>query len=211
MQSRQTQHMSCRRLCALAALFVAVTWSTASCGGHVEAASPPSDPVDELSQHGGRFCPAALPRAPRETYGFGTEDRAAAVPSLWKPQQAWLCRYVSQNVAPRGSNGAWFDWVRLGAPRRLDAQQLAAFSTAITQFKVPRRDRACTDDLGPRYLVSYSYEQDLTGVVIDDYGCGDVRVTDDPFSSVPGNPSQPGTIKGVLTGPNGLLGDLDVR
>src|SRR4029079_4788684 len=110
MQSRQTQHMSCRRLCALAALFVAVTWSTASCGGHVEAASPPSDPVDELSQHGGGFCPAALPRTPRaslppgpgrgarrETYVLGAEDRAAAVPSLWKPQQAWLCRCVSQN------------------------------------------------------------------------------------------------------------------
>ena len=203
--TRQTQHVSGRRLCALAGLLVAVAWSTASCGGHVEAASPPSHPVDELSQHGGSFCPATLPRAPRETYGFGTEQPATARPSLWKPQQAWLCRYVSKNVAPKDSNGAWLEWARLGAPRRLDARQLEAFSNAITQLRLPPGDRACSDDLGPRYLVSYSYEQDLTGVVIDAYGCDDIRLTDDPFSTVPGNPSQPGTVKGVLTGPTGLL------
>jgi hypothetical protein len=192
----------------LASVLMAVAGSTQSCTGHGETAHAPTTPRDELSHHAGRFCPATLPRAPRATYGFGTEQPATAEPSLWKPRKAWLCQYVSQDVAPRGSNGAWLEWVRSGAPRRLDRQQLEAFSVAITHLKVPARDRACTDELGPRYLVSYSFEKDLTGVVIDDYGCREVRLTDDLFTTVPGDPSQPGTVKGVLTGPSSLLADL---
>ena len=156
-------------------------------------------------------CPDKLPRASRETYGFGIEQAADATPALWKPQRAWLCQYGSKNVAPKDSNGAWYEWVRVGAPRRLDPQELQAFSTSIAALSVPASDRACTDDLGPRYLVSYTYKTDLTGVVIDDYGCGDIRLTDDPFTTVPGDPSQVGTVKGVLTGPSALLHELNVR
>jgi len=203
--------MDRRAFSTMLGLLVAVGWSTQSCGGHVQAASPARHPTDELTRHGGMFCPETLPRAPRATYGFGTEQDATAAPTLWKPQRAWLCRYVSRNVAPRSSNGAWLEWERLGAPQRLDDQELEAFSTAIARLEVPKRDRACTDDLGPRYLVSYSYKEDLTGVVIDDYGCSDIRLTDDPFINVPGDPSQPGTVKGVLTGPSALLHDLGVR
>ncbi len=150
-----------------------------------------------------------LPRAPRATYGFGNDRPATTVPTLWKPQEAWVCRYVARDVASKGSNGAWYEWMRQDAPRRLGAEELAAFSTAIEQLEPPTGETACTDDLGPRYLVSYAYENDLTGVVIDDYGCNGVRLTDDPFTTVPGDPSQPGTVVGVLSGPTTLLSELN--
>ncbi len=121
----------------LAAFLVTFGWLGSSCGGADVAAAPPSDPVDELFQHNGEFCPPVLPRAPRETYGFGNNRRATTVPTLWKPQEAWICRYVARDVAPKGSNGAWYEWVMQDAPRRLDAEELAAFSTAIEQLEPP--------------------------------------------------------------------------
>jgi len=194
----------------LAAFLVTFGWLTTSCGGEdVAAAAPPSDPVDELSQHDREFCPPVLPRAPRETYGFGDDRPATAVPTLWKPQEAWICRYGARDGASEGSNGAWYEWVMQGAPRRLDAEELEAFSTAIEQLEPPTGERLCTAELGPRYLVSYAYENDLTGVVIDDYGCHEVRLTDDPFTTVPGDPSQPGTVAGVLSGPTTFVRELN--
>lgn len=168
-----------------------------------------SDSVDELSPHHGRFCPTVLPRAARESYGFGTDQPAASAPTLSKPQEAWICRYDARDVAPDRSNGAWYQWVRQDEPRRLDADELDTLSTAIEQLRPPTADYACTADLGPRYLVSYAVRNDLTGLVIDDYGCGEVRLTDDPFTTVPGDPSQPGTVAGVLWGPAGFLGELN--
>jgi len=150
-----------------------------------------------------------LPRAPRETYGFGDDLPAMKAPTLSKPQQVWICAYVPRDVAPEGSNGAWFEWVRKGAPRRLDAGEVEAFSAAIEQLGPATGINSCTDDLGPRYLVSYASGSDLTGVVVDDYGCQEVRLTDDPFTTVPGDALQPGTVEGVLYGPAGLLADLN--
>ncbi len=195
--------------CGLAGFVGTLCWLTSSCGGERVATDPPSEPVDELSQHDGEFCPTVLPRAPRETYGFGVDRRAATVPNLWRPQEAWICRYDARDVAPKGSNGAWFDWVRQGAPRRLDADELQAFSTAVERLQPPTGSRVCTADLGPRYLVSYAFENDLTGVVMDDYGCHEVRLTDDPFTTVPGDPSRPGTVAGVLSGPSWSLNKLN--
>jgi hypothetical protein len=46
-------------------------------------------------------------------------------------------------------------------------------------------------------------------VVVDGYGCGDVRLTDDPFTTVPGDPSQSGPIAGILRGPPALFNVLN--
>jgi hypothetical protein len=51
----------------------------------------------------------------------------------------------------------------------------------------------------------------MTGLVIDDYGCQEIRLTDEPFQTVPGEASQPGTVAGVLLGPPALLRDLGVK
>jgi hypothetical protein len=193
----------------LAGLLVTIGLLTSSCDD--VPAVPPSDPIDELSLHDGKFCPTVLPRAPRETYGFGDDRPATTAPTLWTAQEAWICRYEANDVTSKGSDGAWFEWVRRDTPRRLDTDELKAFSTAIAELKPPPGNRACPDDLGSRYLVSYAYENDLTGVVFDSYGCGDVRLTDDPFKTVPGDASQPGTVAGVLTGPTGFLDELNAR
>jgi hypothetical protein len=195
--------------CGLASLVVTFGSVASSCGGAGGAADPASDPVDEVSEHDGAFCPTGLPMARRETHGFGGDRRATTVPRLRRPQEAWICRYDARDVAPKGSNGAWLEWVRQGPPRRLDADELEAFSTAIEQLEPPTGGTVCTADLGPRYLVSYAFGNDLTGVVIDDYGCHEVRLTDDPFTTVPGDPSQPGTVSGVLSGPDRLLDELN--
>lgn len=47
-------------------------------------------------------------------------------------------------------------------------------------------------------MVVYSFEGDLTGVVVDDFGCRDVRLTDDPHDTAPGADGQEGTVGGVF-------------
>jgi hypothetical protein len=69
-------------------------------------------------------------------------------------------------------------------------------------------DRVCTADLGSRLMLVYSHGNDLTGVVVDDFGCGDVRLTDEPFRTVPGEATQAGTVRGVLTDRGDLLNDI---
>ena len=182
----------------------------ASCDGEPDAASPPDEPIAELAQHDGSFCPRSLPRASQESYGFGTSERAEEAPSLWEPEEAWVCEYVTKNIAPRDANGAWYEWVRQGEPRRLSGEALHSFAAALRDLRPSEAD-VCTSDLGPRYLVSYVYESDLTGVVIDDYGCQEIRLTDEPFETVPGDAAQPGTVAGVLMGPADLLRDLKVK
>lgn len=54
-------------------------------------------------------------------------------------------------------------------------------------------------------MLVYATGRDLTGVVVDDFGCGDVRLTDDPFKTPPGDATQDTTVAGVLTGTDELL------
>lgn len=54
-------------------------------------------------------------------------------------------------------------------------------------------------------MLVYATGRDLTGVVVDDFGCGDVSLTDDPFTTPPGAATQDGTVAGVLTGTDELL------
>ena len=66
----------------------------------------------------------------------------------------------------------------------------------------------CTADLGPRFVLVYRHGTDLTGVSVDDYGCNDVRLTDDPFTTVVGEASQGGAVRGVLRAEPELLDEL---
>lgn len=193
-----------------AALLLAVGWLTSCRSGDV-ATDPPSKPVNELSRHDGEYCPQTMPRASRDSYGFGTEEAASSAPVLWKPQEAWLCRYDPDDVASSGSHGAWYQWVLTDAPRPLDADELKAFTAAVEQLAPAPDSRVCNDDLSSRWLVSYSYENDLTGVVIDDFGCRDIRLTDEPFTTVAGEPSQPGTVVGVLADPTEFIAVISSR
>ena len=194
------------------AISVATVALLSSCGestGEDAAIDPSTDPVDELAMHSGQFCPARLPRASQETYGFGTDERATSLPALPAFDEVWLCSYETQDIAPQGADGAWYEWVMTGSPEKLNSDQVDSLSAALDELSlIEDGDFACTAELGPRYLVSAAWERDLTGVVIDDYGCGSVRLTDDPFVTIPGDASQPGTVDGVLQAPDGLLAIL---
>jgi hypothetical protein len=49
-----------------------------------------------------------------------------------------------------------------------------------------------------------------TGVIVDDYGCRDVRLTDNPHTTPPGADDQDGTVGGVLDGGAAILEALGV-
>ena len=51
---------------------------------------------------------------------------------------------------------------------------------------------------------------DLTGVVVDDYGCRDVRLSDDPHTTAPGADDQDGAVGGVLAGGTAILDAVGV-
>lgn len=171
---------------------------------------PPSTiPVDEIAAHDGHVCPEHLPQGPNPGHGFGTAEPAASGPSLPTLESAWVCQYNPRDAGSRPEvDGTTWGWVREGEANPVDPDRLPALARSLTQL-APADSRAiCTDDLGPRWMVVYSHARDLTGVVVDDYGCREVRLTDEPFGTVPGDAAQEGTVPGALSGPAGLLDDI---
>ncbi len=82
---------------------------------------------------------------------------------------------------------------------------LPTLQAALDDLALADGSRICTDDLGARWMVVLSHEGDLTGVVVDDYGCRDVRLTDNPHLSPPGADDQEGTVGGVFAGGPAIL------
>ena len=171
------------------------------------AADPaPSTSVDEVAAHAGEVCPQRLPESGNRDHGFGTDEPAESAPSLPAPESAWVCRYDATDVGPGpDGDGTTWGWVRAGEVRPVDPARLPVLERALTQLAPADRNRVCTADLGPRWMLVYSHGNDLTGVLVDDFGCRDVRLTDEPFETVPGAATQPGTTRGVLAGPTDLL------
>lgn len=165
--------------------------------------------VDEVGAHGGDVCPKWLPRSRADDDGFGTSEPAESSPSLAPPQSAWVCRYgaVKMGPGPDGDGTTW-GWQRARAPQQIDAVDLMTLERYLSDLSPARSGRLCTSDLGPRWMLVHEHNSDLTGVVVDDYGCQDIRLTDEPFDNPPGNASQPGTVSGVLQAPQGFLGYL---
>ncbi|MBI2242410.1 MAG: hypothetical protein HYU55_00075 [Nocardioides sp.] len=108
--------------------------------------------------------------------------------------------------APGG--GARYSWDRTGPARLLDAATTEELADALDDLTLLEGEQACTADLGPRWMIVYDHGGDLTGVVVDDYGCRDVRLTDEPFATPPGAPGQEGTVEGILGGGADLLEGL---
>ncbi|MEZ5096538.1 MAG: hypothetical protein R2731_10690 [Nocardioides sp.] len=191
---------------ALAALAVL---STSGCVGKDAAGDPAGggteDAVTEASLHGDRVCPSHLRGRPTDNHGFGTEQIADRAPELLTPDAAWVCAYAPVDTSISGTNaGAAYRWVRTGEVRQVAAADLATLSTLLGQLAPADPSQDCTADLGLRHMLLTSHDGDLTGVVVDGYGCGDVRLTDEPFRTPPGRAIQPGTVSGVLTAPPAL-------
>lgn len=186
---------------------LATVLAVTGCG--VDVAPPQTVLVDEVAAHDGQVCPRQLP-AGEDPHGrgFGTNDSATAKPSLLNPESAWVCRYLPVQAGPGpDGDGARFVWQREGEPKPLSRARLATAVAHLSQLQ-PQGDVNCTSDLGQRLMLVYLHARDLTGVVIDDYGCRSVRLTNDPFSRAPGDPGQEGTVPGRLRGPAQLLDEL---
>jgi hypothetical protein len=169
-------------------------------------ASPPSDLADELAEHDGRVCPGRLPLgADTSGHGFGVDEPADETPTLPRPRAAWVCKYEPRDVARTSNGGTVVEWVRAGRPAEVKADRLPELADAFDEFSLLPEEQGCTAELGPRWMLVSVHEGDLTGVLIEDYGCGSVRLTDDPFDTPPAEGEQGGSVRGVLQAPDGLL------
>ncbi|MDO9396732.1 MAG: hypothetical protein Q7T71_09325 [Herbiconiux sp.] len=77
--------------------------------------------------------------------------------------------------------------------------------TPLLMTLEPEVVTGCTADLGPRWLLVTSIENDLTGYAFDDFGCKTVRMTSNPATQEPGVADQAGTVSGALGGVTDLL------
>lgn len=163
-----------------------------------------TDPaVDELAAQDGP-CPGRLPGGDD---AFGGTDPAASAPDLAAPDRAWVCTYVLRSGPAAGPDGP--AWTRQTRPQQVVADRLPGLATSLDELAPADPGRLCTKDLGPRYLLVLADDgdagTDLTGVVVDGFGCRDVRLTDDPSTTPPGEASTPGVVPGVLSAPDALV------
>lgn len=176
----------------------------------------PSTPVaddpdvhpSELTDADGRPCPMRLPIGDDASgYGFGSSEAAEERPTLLKPHEAWVCQYDTFAAGTTSGGETVHGWRRAGQPEPV---AVAGLEDALDDLAPADDERECTADLGPRWMVVYSHEGDLTGVAVDGYGCRDVRLTDDPHTTPPGADDQEGTVGGVLDGGTAVLETLGV-
>ncbi len=144
-------------------------------------------------------CPDVLVQADPPHHGFGTQDAASSAPDLGVPDSAWVCEYSAQDTGePDPGGGALYEWRLTTGPVTVADDALAALGDVLARVAVPPAERACTDDLGPRLLL-VSVSGDLqVAMTIDDYGCREIRLTEDPWESAPGAPGDPDLPAGVL-------------
>ena len=174
-------------------------------------AKKPEVHASELTDVGGVPCPQELPIGDDPSgHGFGTREVAEERPTLLEPQVAWVCRYNAFDVATTPGAGTIYGWRRAGQPETVPAGDLPDLQAALNDLAPPDRRRGCDADLGSRWMVVYSHAGDLTGVVVDDYGCRDVRLTDNPHVTPPGAGDQHGTVGGILDGGAAILHILGV-
>jgi len=163
--------------------------------------TPATSAVEDVSPR----CPDTLPVVVDPGgHGFGPVEEADRRPALPEPRSAWVCEYVATSSSVTDSGTVW-SWVSQGGPRSVDAAAVPRLADDLQHLGPPAANRACTDDLGPRWLLVYPHGSGLIGVVVDDYGCRDVRLTDDPFTTTAGAADADGTVPGILTAPDGML------
>lgn len=170
--------------------FVALGSSSCS-NASEEVSGPAGEPRAEFADHGGELCPEALPTE------SAADAYASSAPQLFDPERAWTCAYELRSGT----------WERVSRPRMLDEQDVETLRSVVQRLAPFEDDqgRNCPLDLGPRVLLAYTHGDDLTGLVMDRFGCHALRLTDEPFTTPPGEPTQEGTVRGALQTPDELL------
>ena len=160
-----------------AVLLLAAVLVTGCGGSGPGTATDPEPPGNELAERG-EPCPGALVAEPPD------QRPAESNPDLVAADEAWACAYRS-----RGRDG---EWRRVGDAVALDREQLDAAEGELAALEPAPVHQMCTADLGPRYVLVLSSGGDLTSVVLDDFGCHTVRVSDDLPATAPGEGEVPG-------------------
>lgn len=191
---------------SLVALALAVG-ALSACSGDDDGAAPPSAPagdVSELESHGGEPCPAALPQREETDGAAENDDPATELPSVAivgsAVDAAWVCRYEPASPG----------WTLTGSADKASTRDLARLGKQLGDLALPESLDGCSGDLGPRWLLVTAAGGDLSGVVVDDFGCRAVRLTDEPFETPPGDATADGTVSGVLSGPRSLVQALEL-
>lgn len=191
---------------AVAAVLLA-TGVGAGCGNldSSQNTAEASESADQVAD--GKVCPKKLPAGTKA--GSETDAPAEEAPSLPEPESAWICQYNpgTSGSGLEGGSGTGA-WKLVGEAERVADADVSELADDLTKLTPAEAQQMCTADLGPRWMLVYSHGQDLSGVVVDDFGCRDVRLTDDPFETVPGGGDQEGTVPGTLAAPTALLNTL---
>ncbi|MET0448464.1 MAG: hypothetical protein ABW004_08650 [Aeromicrobium sp.] len=170
---------------------------------------PPKAPRPTAAASAADPCPEKLPQAHESTHGLGTSRPAVEEPHLPAPQSAWVCVYQPRDTPETPSGGGTiFEWVRARDPVRVDQPALTQIRSRLDSLS-PAHQSECRADLGLRYVLVYAHGEDWVGVSADDFGCQDVRLTDDPFNTVAGEARSDVAVAGVLTSSDDLVAALE--
>lgn len=183
-----------------------------ACGEPTPASPPPANsqddpapPSTELEDAGGAPCPDQLPIGEDPGgYGFGVDHLATEQPNLSEPEEAWVCAYDLVDEFDSDEVDA-ATWIRRGDAEPVASEDLPALRDALDGLTPADPGQNCTADLGPRWLISYTHQGDLTGVVVEGFGCRNVLLTDNPHITPPGEKGQPDIVDGILDGGGAVL------
>ncbi len=144
--------------------------------------------------------PAAAPACPATLFdGNRAESKTASAEATATPQwgdisAAWVCTYTPGVSTEERKSG----WTLAGDQVEVTGADLDTLRTGLAGLLVPEENRGCTMDLGPRSLVLAQVDGGTVGIVMDHFGCRDVRLTSDPAGAVAGTTSDLGTVPGTL-------------
>lgn len=192
----------------VAAWLVSASGDDAPASEETTAPAPRVRPTQSINTSAAP-CPKELPRDEMGE-GFETFDPAREAPSLLTPEDAWVCGYSSLDPDRDVEDTGEAAWKHVGEVQHVRAADLPKLRDAFTELRPTERDRVCTLDLGPRWLIVYRHGRVRAGVVIDDYGCRDARLIDEARLVDPRGEADPRTVEGTLDGGRAILAALAV-
>lgn len=163
--------------------------------------TPPPTPASEDREK----CPERLLDPDEQSGTLGAPGAAPRRPTIETPDAAWICSYGAKDDGANAGGATAYTWTRFGDVHPVGSSELNDLVTSLGGLVPVPNDRACLSNLGPRWLLVLERDGQRSGVTIDDFGCGDVLMTDDPFETAPGEAQQKGTVPGALNAPPSLL------